>query len=138
MKVGPEKVEFAVSIDSWSEFYQPGFEISIDKDLIATVAEMTRGKTYLEKFSHTIDPGQHELKIRLLTPGGQSSITINSIYINQAELILVDRGQYNLDRPKLFDGNTTSNIKKMNTMGWPGEYTVRFSSPTVIWFLTEV
>ena len=137
MKVVPEVVEFQVSIDSWSEFYQPGYQIFVDTDLVATTAEMTRGQTYCEKFSRLITLGSHELKIRLLAPGGQSRIIINSIIINSAELELVNHGEYRLDRPRQYSGETVSTITKVNTLGWAGEYVVKFRSPTVLWFLTD-
>jgi len=138
MKVVPEVVEFQVSIDSWSEFYQPGYQIFVDRDLIVTTAEMTRGQTYCEKFSHLITPGSHELKIRLLAPGGQSHIRINYISINSAKLELVDHGEYRLDRPRFYSGQTVSTISKVNTLGWAGEYVIQFRSPTVLWFLTDL
>ena len=137
MKVGLEEVEFVVTIDSWSEFYQPGYAIVLDQDVVTTTAEMTRGQVYCEKFSRWIAPGRHQLKVRLLAPGGQSQITIGSIKINGAELELVNHGQYNLDRPRLYNGSTVSSIRKITTLGWSGEYVIEFLSPTVIWFLTD-
>ena len=146
-----ESLEFEVTVSGkyWSK--KPQFSIWLDNKVIIQT-EISSESLQTHKFTHTVDEGEHVLKIKLenktdsdtLIVDGKVSkdmllnindITINNISIGQ---LLWSESTFILDKAHEYQGKEVTEIASCVNLGWNGSYTFKFNSPYYIWLLEKL
>jgi hypothetical protein len=146
-----ESLEFAVTVSGtyWSK--KPQFSIWLDNNVIIQT-EISSEAPQTHKFIHTIDEGEHVLRIKLenkndsdtlIVDGNVSkdmllnidNITIEGIALNH---LLWTESIYTLDKPHEYQGKEITQLDNCVNLGWNGSYTFNFYSPYYIWLLEKL
>ena len=146
-----ESLEFAVTVSGTYWNKKPQFSIWLDNHVIIQT-EISSESPQTHKFTHTIDEGEHVLKINLenktdldtKVENGQVSkdmllniddITIDDISLGQ---LLWSESTFLLDKPHEYQGKEITQLDNCVNLGWNGSYTLKFSSPYYIWLLEKL
>ena len=146
-----ESLDFSVTVSGtyWSK--KPQFSIWLDNAVIIQT-EISSEAPQTHKFTHTIDGGEHVLRINLenktdsdtLIVDGQVSkdmllniddITIDDISLGQ---LLWSESTFLLDKSHEYQGKEITELDNCVNLGWNGSYTLKFSSPYYIWLLEKL
>ena len=71
---------------------------------------------------------------------GDMLLNVVSIEIDEIDLghIIYDCGVYTVDHPVVHHGETTSEIKKITSLGWNGTWRLTWTNPFYIWMLETI
>jgi len=154
-----ETVEFKITLDSIWHNDAPKYEILLDNESIDSGVVIEKNSDEQEKvilFKRDLEEGSYTLKIRLLdklpkhTPVDKNGniiadqlLNIKQIEIDEIEL---DHLFYSLG--EFYKQTQTNNnlpvysnepeSEKYINLGWNGEYRLKFSVPTYMWFLENL
>ena len=145
-----EELTFAVTLSGTYWDHKPQFSIWLDDHVVAQ-SEIASLAQQTINFTHTVNEGDHTLKIRL------ENKTINDTIIENGEVVkdmllnidditiddislgnLLWSAEYVLDRPQEYKGQTINHLDGCVNLGWNGTYTLKFSSPFYIWLLEKL
>jgi hypothetical protein len=154
-----ELVEFKITLDSIWHNDPPKYEILLNDNLIdsGVVTEKEEsGEGKIITFSSELPEGEHVIKIRLLdkqnkhTPIDENNniladqlLNIKQVEIDEIELdhLFYELGTYH----RQVDAQNGSPIysetplpENYKNLGWNGEWRLKFSVPTYIWFLENL
>lgn len=146
-----ESLEFSVTVSGTYWDKKPQFSIWLD-DAVIIQTEISSEAPQTHKFTHTIDDGEHVLRIKLenktdsdtvVVDGTVSKdmvlniedITIDDIALNQ---LLWSESIFLLDKPQESQGEQIFLLDNCVNLGWNGSYTLKFSSPFYIWLLEKL
>jgi hypothetical protein len=146
-----ESLEFLVTVSGtyWSK--KPQFSIWLDNNVIIQT-EISSEAPQTHKFTHTIDEGEHVLRINLENKtesdtlivdgnvGKDMLLNIDDITIDDISLgqLLWTESTYLLDKPHEYQGKEITQLDNCVNLGWNGSYTLKFSSPYYIWLLEKL
>lgn len=146
-----ESLDFSVTVSGTYWNKKPQFSIWLDDNVIIQT-EISNESDQTHKFTHTIDEGEHVLRIKLenktdsdtLIVDGQVSkdmlLNINNITIDDISLgeLLWSESIFLLDKPHEYQGDKITHLDNCVNLGWNGSYTLTFSSPYYIWLLEKL
>ena len=105
-------------------------------------------------FKHTITPGDHTLGVRfkhkdlatdtLVDDAGNIVqdllLTVEKVRVDGVDLgiLIFDESQCDFDVEQTHKGETTKKLEKNVTLGYPGTWTLRFTSPFYLWLLERI
>jgi len=154
-----ETVEFKIELDANWHDEPPSYEILIDDNFVeyGTVTEkQENGEEKVITFSDDLEEGEHVLKIRLLKKTDRQTLVdddgkilkdqllnIKQIEIDEIELdfLYYQLGQFHKQIGKEGDAPIFApdpETEKYINLGWNGEYRLKFSVPTYMWFLENL
>jgi hypothetical protein len=146
-----ESLEFSVTVSGTYWNKKPQFSIWLD-DHVIIQTEISSESPQTHKFTHTIDDGEHVLRINLenktssdtvMVDGAVSKdmllnivdITVDDIALDQ---LLWSESTFLLDKPQEYQGKQILQLDNCVNLGWNGSYTLKFSSPFYIWLLEKL
>jgi hypothetical protein len=145
-----EKLKFAVTLSGTYWDRKPQFSIWLD-DHVVTQSEIASPAQQTVNFEHTVDEGDHTLKIRLENKTNSDTITengavIKDILLNIDDIMIDDislgnllwSAEYILDHPQEYQGKTIDHLDSCVNLGWNGTYVLKFTSPFYIWLLEKL
>jgi hypothetical protein len=145
-----EKLTFAVTLSGTYWDRKPQFSIWLDDHVVAQ-SEIASPAQQTVNFTHTVDEGDHTLKIRLENKTDQDTLVENSTVIKDMLLniddIVIDdislgnllwSAEYILDHPQDYNGQEINHLDGCVNLGWNGTYVLKFTSPFYIWLLEKL
>ena len=145
-----EKLTFAVTLSGTYWDHKPQFSIWLDDHVVAQ-SEITSLAQQTISFTHTVDEGDHTIKIRL------ENKTINDTIIENGEVVkdlllnvdditiddislgnLLWSAEYILDKKQVYKDQEIDHLDGCVNLGWNGTYVLKFSSPFYIWLLEKL
>ena len=145
-----ESLEFAVTVSGtyWSK--KPQFSIWLDNKVIIQT-EISSEALQTHKFTHTIDEGEHVLRIKLENKTDSDTLIVDSnvskdMLLNIDDITIDDislgnllwSAEYILDHPQQYNGQTITKMDNCVNLGWNGTYVLKFTSPFYIWLLEQL
>lgn len=146
-----ESLEFSVTVSGTYWNKKPQFSIWLDNNVIIQT-EISSEAPQTHKFTHTIDEGEHILRINLANKTDSDTlivdgnvdkdmllniddITIDNISLGQ---LLWSESTFILDKPHEYQGKEITQLDNCVNLGWNGSYTLKFASPHYIWLLEKL
>ena len=144
-----ENLKFDISLSGTYWGKKPQFSIWLDDHPI--IQSELAHETQQVKFEHTIDEGEHTLKIRLENKTNSDTLVENNEVVKDMLLNIDDitiddislgnllwSAEYILDHPQQYNGQTIDHLDGCVNLGWDGTYILKFSSPFYIWLLEKL
>jgi hypothetical protein len=146
-----ESLEFSVTVSGTYWNKKPQFSIWLDNNVIIQT-EISSEAPQTHKFTHTIDEGEHILRINLANKTDSDTlivdgnvdkdmllniddITIDNISLGQ---LLWSESTFILDKPHEYQGKEITQLDNCVNLGWNGSYTLKFTCPFYIWLLEKL
>jgi hypothetical protein len=149
-----EKIEFKITLDGTYHDDPPKYEVLLDQEVISYgEVSQTQDDPLVVQFSRDLPEGEHHIKIRLLGKKPRHTVQDSTdaiikdqlLNIREIEIDEIELGQlfYSLGefyrQNSIIKGipvfNDQAETQKYVNLGWNGEYRLRFSVPTYMWFL---
>lgn len=145
-----ETLNFKVTLDAifWKKI--PEYSILVDNIVKSNGLLVNKGVTVVE-FSCELEHGPHVIAVRLsnkdwtdtLIENGEivadMLLTVSEIQIDTIDLgELKYQGIFYLDSPQMFQGQEIQDLPGCTSMGWNGQYELKFSSPYYLWLLENL
>jgi hypothetical protein len=149
-----EKIEFKITLDAQYHDDAPKYEVLLNDEVISYgEVKETQDNPLIVDFARDLPEGDYHIKIRLLGKKPRHTVqdesgaivkdqllNIREIEIDEIELghLFYDLGEFykqtiiNKGIPVF---NSEPEKEKYVNLGWNGEYRLRFSVPTYMWFL---
>ena len=144
-----ENLKFDISLSGTNWGKKPQFSIWLDDNPI--IQSELGHEIQQVKFEHTLDEGEHTLKIRLENKTNNDTLVENNEVVNDMLLNIDDitiddislgpllwSAEYILDHPQQYNGQTIDHLNGCVNLGWNGTYILKFSSPFYIWLLEKL
>jgi hypothetical protein len=146
-----ESLEVSVTVSGTYWDKKPQFSIWLDNSVIIQT-EISSESPQTHKFTHTIDEGEHVLRINLENKTDSDTLIVNGnvgkdmllniddITIDDISLgqLLWTESMFLLDKPHEYQGKEITQLDNCVNLGWNGSYTLKFSSPYYIWLLEKL
>lgn len=145
-----ESLEFAVTVSGTYWDKKPQFSIWLDNKVIIQT-EISSESLQTHKFTHTIDDGEHTLRIKLENKTDSDTQKVNDEVVNDMLLNINDitiddisighllwDSTFVLDKPHQYQGKEITQLDKCVNLGWNGSYMLKFNSPFYIWLLEKL
>ena len=145
-----EKLTFAVTLSGTYWDRKPQFSIWLD-DHVVIQSEIVSPAQQTVNFTHTVNEGNHTLKIRLENKTINDSVienneVIKDMLLNIDDIIVDDislgnllwSAEYILDEKQMYKGQEIDHLDGCVNLGWNGTYVLKFSSPFYIWLLEKL
>jgi hypothetical protein len=146
-----ESLEFSVTVSGTYWDKKPQFSIWLDDNVIIQT-EISSESPQTHKFTHTIDEGEHVLRIKLENKTDRDTVIVDGTVSKDMLLNIVDitiddialdqllwsESTFLLDKPHKYQNNTITQLDHCVNLGWNGSYTFKFSSPFYIWLLEKL
>jgi len=151
-----ELVEFKIILDSVWHNEPPKYKVLLDGELIESGEVVEKAESGDEKiitFSKELIEGDHVLQIRLVdkqnhhTPVDENGniladqlLNIKQIEIDEIELdyLFYQLGKYHKQINGSADYESEPLPDSYKNLGWNGEWRLKFSVPTYMWFLENL
>jgi hypothetical protein len=146
-----ESLDFSVTVSGtyWSK--KPQFSIWLDNAVIMQT-EISSESPQTHKFTHTIDEGEHTLRIKLENKTDYDTLVVNDqvskdmlLNIDDITIDDISLGQllwsesiFQLDKPHEYQGKEITELDNCVNLGWNGSYMLKFTSPYYIWLLEKL
>jgi hypothetical protein len=146
-----ESLEVAVTVSGTYWNKKPQFSIWLDNKVIIQT-EISSESPQTHKFTHTIDEGEHTLRIKLENKTDSDTLVTNNEVTKDMLLNIIDitiddisigellwtESKFILDTPQQYQGEEITELAECVNLGWNGSYTLKFSSPFYIWLLEKL
>ena len=145
-----EKLSFVVSLSGTFWDRRPQFSIWLD-DHAVIQSEIVSAAQQPVTFEHTVDEGDHTLKIRLENKTISDTViengeVVKDMLLNVDDIIIDDislgnllwSAEYILDNPQTYKGQEINHLDGCVNLGWNGTYILKFTSPFYIWLLEKL
>jgi hypothetical protein len=145
-----EKLKIVVTLSGTFWGKRPQFSIWLDDNQIVS-SEIASQAQQEFAFEHTIDEGEHSLKIRLENKTDSDTKVVNGEVVNDMLLNIDDitfddislgnllwSAEYYPDRPKQYNGQIVTKLENCVNLGWNGTWVLKFTSPFYIWLLEQL
>jgi hypothetical protein len=146
-----ESLEVSVTVSGTYWDKKPQFSIWLDNSVIIQT-EISSESPQTHKFTHTIDEGEHTLRINLENKTDSDTLIVNGnvgkdmllniddITIDDISLgqLLWSESTFLLDKSHEYQGKEITELDNCVNLGWNGSYTLKFSSPYYIWLLEKL
>jgi hypothetical protein len=145
-----EKLNFVVTLSGTFWDRRPQFSIWLD-DHVVTQSEIASIAQQSITFEHTVDNGDHALKIRLENKIRDDTViengeVVKDMLLNIDDIIIDDislgnllwSAEYILDKPQTYKGQEIDHLDGCVNLGWNGTYVLKFSSPFYLWLLEKL
>jgi hypothetical protein len=146
-----ESLEFSVTVSGTYWNKKPQFSIWLDDNVIIQT-EISSESLQTHKFTHTIDDGEHVLRIKLENKTNSDTVIVDSavskdMLLNVLDITIDDvsigellwsESTFLLDKPQEYQGKQILQLDNCVNLGWNGSYTLKFSSPFYIWLLEKL
>jgi hypothetical protein len=145
-----EKLNFVVTLSGTFWDRRPQFSIWLD-DHVVTQSEIASTAQQSITFEHTVDNGDHALKIRLENKISDDTViengeVVKDMLLNIDDIIIDDislgnllwSAEYILDKPQTYKGQEIDHLDGCVNLGWNGTYVLKFSSPFYLWLLEKL
>ena len=145
-----EKLNFVVTLSGTFWDRRPQFSIWLD-DHVVTQSEIASTAQQSITFEHTVDNGDHALKIRLENKISDDTViengeVVKDMLLNIDDIIIDDislgnllwSAEYILDKPQTYKGQEIDHLDGCVNLGWNGTYVLKFSSPFFLWLLEKL
>jgi hypothetical protein len=146
-----ESLEVSVTVSGTYWDKKPQFSIWLDNSVIIQT-EISSESPQTLKFTHTIDEGEHTLRINLENKTDSDTLIVNGnvgkdmllniddITIDDISLgqLLWSESTFLLDKSHEYQGKEITELDNCVNLGWNGSYTLKFSSPYYIWLLEKL
>lgn len=148
--------EFAISING--ELIQDGkiTQSSSRAGLFdeSSMSELDKVNSYQEiVFKHSLEPGEHQLEVSFLRKDpvrdtvfhegkivNDLMLTVEGVKIDGVDLGILRfrESEYKLAQQQTHNGNITTCLTNVVTMGYPGTWCLKFQSPFYLWLLERI
>ena len=146
-----ETLDFEITLSGTYWDKKPQFSIWLDNNVIIQT-EISSEAQQIHKFTHTIDEGEHVLKIKLenktnsdtlIVDGNVSKdmlLNIDDITIDEISIgsLMWSESIFLLDKPHEFRGKEITELAECVNLGWNGVYTLKFTNPFYVWLLENL
>jgi hypothetical protein len=145
-----EKLTFAVTLSGTYWDRKPQFSIWLD-DHVVIQSEIASAAQQTVNFTHTLDEGDHTLKIRLenkttADTNIRNGEIIDDMLLNIDDIVIDDislgnllwSAEYILDKKQNYKGQEIDHLDSCVNLGWNGTYVLKFTSPFYIWLLEKL
>lgn len=145
-----ESLDISVTVSGTYWDKRPQYTIWLNDTLIVN-SEISSELPQTHKFTHQVNDGVHQLKIRLENKTPKDTIVNNNIIEHDMMLNIVNitiddisldqllhSAVYKLDEPQEFEGKMVEYLDNCINLGWNGTYILSFNSPYYLWLLESI
>lgn len=144
-----ESLDFSITLSGTFWDKRPQFSIWIGEHVVVQ-SELPDQKPHVFKFSHQVDRGHFDLKIRLENKNQTDTVVENNTITKDMLLNILDievndisidkliySADYILDKPQIYQDKLITKLNNCVNLGWNGTYLLRMSSPFNTWLLQK-